>query len=209
MKLPVSPWNKPRILLRAHINLGAVLSELGRFEEAETHLRRALALNPQDVDFSQKLAAKLAEVLMPQARYAEAIDVLAEAVALDPASSQVAELHFLMGMAAQDNGQPEVAEYYMRAFEIDPHHTKAIRRLAHLRLEQQRYDESLELFQRLIEIDPSDAVAYGNMGIVFFYLSRNDEALRSFDQALSLDPTLESAHANREAVLEVVQENAE
>ena len=194
---------------KAHINLGAVLSELDRFEEAETHLRRALALNPQDVDLAQKLAAKLAEALMPQGRYAEAIDALAESVALDPASPQVAELHFLMGMAAQDNGQSDASEYYMRAFEIDPHHTKSIRRLAHLRLEQQRYNESLGLFQRLIEIDSDDAVAYGNIGIVFFYLGRSDEALQSFDQALFLDPTLESARANREAVLEALEENVE
>ena len=194
---------------KAHINLGAVLSELGRFEEAETHLRRALAFNPQDMDLAQKLAAKLAAVLMPQGRYTEAIDALVEAVALDSSSSQVAELHFLMGMAAQESGQPEAAEYYMRAFEIDPYHTKAIRRLAHLRLEHQHYDESLELFQRLIEIDPNDAVAHGNMGIVFFYLGRSDEALQHFDQALSLDPTLASARANREAVLEAVKGNAE
>ena len=194
---------------KAHINLGAVLSELDRFEEAETHLRRAIALNPQDVDLAQKLAAKLAEALMPQGRYAEAIDSLAESVALAPASPQVAELHFLMGMAAQDNGQSDASEYYMRAFEIDPHHTKSIRRLAHLRLEQQRYNESLELFQRLVEIDSDDAVAYGNIGIVFFYLGRSDEALQSFDQALFLDPTLESARANREAVLEALEENVE
>ena len=192
---------------KAHINLGAVLSELDRFEEAETHLRRALALNSQDVDLSQELAAKLAEVLMPQGRYAAAIGVLAEAVALDSASPQVAELHFLMGMAAQENGQPEAAEYYMRAFEIDSHHTKAIRRLAHLRLEQQHYDEALELFQRLIDIDPSDAGAHGNMGIVLFYLGRSDEALQSFDHALSLDPTLEIVRANRKAVLEEMEGN--
>ena len=194
---------------KAHINLGAVLSELDRFEEAETHLRRALAFNPQDMDLSQKLAAKLAEVLMSQGRYAEAIDVLAQALALAPDSPQAAEMYFLMGMAAQDNGQSEAAEYYMRAFEIDPHHTKAVRRLAHLRLEQQRYDESLEFFQRFIEIDPGDAVAYGNMGIVFFYLGRSGEALRSFDQALSLDPTLKDVRANREAVLEAMEENVE
>ena len=192
---------------KAHANLGAVLSELGRFEEAENHLRRALALNPQDVDLSQQLVAKLAEVLMRQGRYEKAIDVFAQAVALNPASSQAAELHFLMGLAAEENGQPETAGYYMRAFELDPHHTKAIRRLAHLRLEQQHYDEALELFQRLIDINPGDAVAYGNMGIVFFYLGRNDEALRSFDQALSRDPTLEDVRANREAVLKAIEGN--
>ena len=192
--------------LEAHINLSAILNALGRSDEAETHLRRAIELNPQNID----LVRRLAEVLMPQGRYEEALDLIAQAVALDPASSQAAELHFLMGQTAQDNGQPEVAaEYYMRAFDIDPHHTQAIRRLAHLRLEQQRYDEALELFQRLTDIDPSDAVAYGNMGIVLLYLGRNDEALGSFDHARSLDPTLESAQANRKAVLKAMEGNVE
>ena len=148
-------------------------------------------------------------MLTPQGRYEEAIDALAQAVALDPASSQAAELHFLMGMAAEENGQPEAAEYYMRAVEIDLHHTKSIRRLAHLWLEQQRYDEALELFKRLVGIARSDAVAHGNMGIVLFYLGRSDEALESFDQALSLDPTQESVRTNREAVLKAMERNIE
>ena len=189
---------------KAHFNLGAILHALGRFEEAETHLRRAIALNPQDVDAFRKLI----EVLTPQGRYEEAIDLMAQAVALDSASPQAIELHCLMGQTAQENGQPEVAtEYYMRALEIAPHYAKAIRRLAHLRSEQQRYDEALELFQRLIDLDPSDAVAHGNMGIVLFYLGRSNEALQSFDRALFLNPNLETARANREALLEVIEGN--
>ena len=189
---------------QAHFNLGVVLDRLGRSQEAETHLRRAIALNPQDVDSFRELA----EVLMPQGRYEEAIDLIAQAVALDPTSPQAAKLHFLMGQKAQENGQHEAAaEYYMLAFEIDPNHMKAIRRLAHLRLEQQRYDESLELFQRLIDIDPNDAVAHGNIGVVLFYLDRSDEALKSFDRALSLDPNLENARANRTALLKAMEGN--
>ena len=191
---------------KAHFNLGATLDALGRFEEAETHLRRAIALNPQDVDAYRKLI----EVLTPQGRYEEAIDLTAQAMALDPDSPQATELHCLMGQTAEENGQSEVAaEYYMRALGIDPHYTKAIRRLAHLRLEQERYDESLELFQRLIDLDPSDAVAHGNMGIVLFYLGRSNEALKSFDRALLLNPNLETARANRETLLEVIEGNLE
>ncbi len=192
--------------VQAYFNLGAILNVLGRFEEAETHLRRAIALNPQDVDAFRKLI----EVLTPQGRYEEAIDLIAQAVVLDPASPQAAELHVLMGKTAQENGQPEVAaEYYVRALKIDPHYTKAIRRLAHLRSEQQRYDESLELFQRLIAIDPSDAVAHGNIGIVLFYLGRSNEALNSFDRALFLNPNLETARANRETLLKALEGNLE
>ena len=190
--------------VEAHFNLGVVLDKLGRFEEAEAHLRRAIALNPQDVDPFRKLI----KVLTPQGRYEEAIDLIEQAVALDPASPQAAELHCLMGQTTEENGQPEVAaEYYMRALEIDPHYTKAIRRLAHLRIEQQRYDEALELFQLLADIDPSNAVAHVNMGIVLFYLGRSNEALQSFDQALFLNPSLETARANRETLLEMIEGN--
>ena len=189
----------------AHALLGIACAALGRFDEAEPHLRRAIALDPQDVD----LFRRLAEVLTPQGRYEEAIDALAQAVALEPASTQAAELYFLMGQAAEKNGQPEASEYYIRAFEIDPRHTKAIRRLAHLRLEQQRYDEALEFFRHLIDIDPNDDATYSNMGIALYYLGRSDEALQHFDQALSLDPTLENVRANREALLEALKGNIE
>ena len=190
-------------LFEVHVNLGAILDALGRSEEAETHLRRALELNPQNVDAFQKLA----KVFTPQGRYEEAIDVLAQAVALDPASPQAAELYVLMGRAAQENGQPEAAEYYMHALEIDSHHAEALHWLATLRLEQQRYDEALELFHRFSALHPNDAATYGNMGISLIYLGRNDEALQRFDQALSLDPTLKNARANREALLEEMEGN--
>lgn len=190
----------------AYSNLGAVLFEQRRFEEAETHLRHAIALNPQDMGAFRKLI----EVLTQQGHYKEAIDLITQATALAPTSTspQIAELHFLMGQKAQENGEPEMAAgCYMRTIEVDPHHAEALHRFASLRTDQQRYDEALELFQRLIDIAPSDAVAHGNMGVVLFYLGRSDEALRSFDQALSLNPKLENTRANREAVLEAMEGN--
>ncbi|MDE2807952.1 MAG: tetratricopeptide repeat protein, partial [Gemmatimonadota bacterium] len=157
--------------------------------------------SPQDVNPFYELA----EVLISQGRYEEAIDLIAQE-ALNPASSQVAKLHFLTGQKAQENEQPEAAaEYYVRALEIDPYYVEALHRLAELRTEQQHYDEALELFQRLVDLDPSGAVAHGNIGVVLFYLGRSDEALQHFDQALSLDPTIENVRANREAVLKAME----
>ena len=191
---------------KTHADLGLVLSALGRYEEAETHLRHALVLHPQ----AQVVHLHLGDALYKQGRYEEAIDVFAQAVALAPDSTRAAELHFLMGQAARENGQSEsAAKYYMHTLEADPHHAEALHWLAMLRAEQQRYDEMLVLLQRLIALRPDDAATYSNMGIPLIYLGRSDEALQYFDQALSLDPTLESARANRRAVLEAIKENVE
>ena len=169
---------------KAHANLGLALNVLGYSEEAKTHLRHAIALNPQNVD------------------------LIAQAAALAPDSTQAAELYFLMGETAQENGQSEAAaEHYVNTLELDPYHAAALHWLATLRAEQQRYDEMLALLQRLLNIDPSDAAIHSNIGIALVFLGRNDAALKSFDRALSLDPTLENARANREALLEVIEEN--
>ena len=188
------------------INLGLALNALGRSKEAETHLRHALELNPQNVNSFQKLI----ELLTPQGRYEEAIDLITLAAASAPDSTQAAELHFLMGKTAQENGQPEAAaEHYVHTLEMDPHHGQTLHWLAMLRLEQQRYAEALELFQRLIALHPEDAATYSNMGIALIFLGRNDEALQRFDQALALDPTLENVRANRETLLETMEGNVE
>ena len=188
----------------AHANLGLALNALGRSKEAGTHLRGALDLNP--VDSFQKLI----ELLTPQGRYEEAMDLIAQAAALAPDSMQAAKLHFLMGETARENGQPEAAaEHYMNTLEMDLHHGVALHWLATLRAQQQRYGEMLELLQRLIALHPNDAATYSNMGIALVFLGRNDEALQRFDQALSLDPTLENVRANREALLETMEGNVE
>ena len=183
----------------AHANLGLALNALGRSDEASTPLLRALDLNPQDVNTFQKLI----EILTPQGRYEEAIDLIALAAALAPDSTQAAELHFLMGETAREKGQPETAaEHYVHTLEIDPHHGKTLHWLATLRLEQQRYDEALETFSashRPFTLKTQRPIA--NMGIALIFLGRNDEALQHFDQALALDPTLENVRANRETLL--------
>ena len=222
----------------AHVNLGAILKALDHFEEAEIHLRRAIALDPQVGDAYLNLGAalyeqgryeealeatriaieqaavfskahtNLAEILSKLGHYDEAMDVLAQAVALDVSSSQAAELHFLMGQMARENGQSEAAaEHYMHTLEADPHYAEALHWLATLRAEQQHYDEMLELLQRFVALHPNDAATYSNMGIALVFLGRSDEALRSFDRALALDPTLENARANREVLLEEMKKN--
>jgi tetratricopeptide (TPR) repeat protein len=59
-----------------HLKIGKSLASMGQVKEAEPHLRRALALNPNNVHNHLELARNL-EV---QQRFEEAINLLAESV---------------------------------------------------------------------------------------------------------------------------------
>ena len=184
-----------------HSRLGVVLNELGRFKEAETHLRRAIALNPQ----ARSAHLNLGVVLYKQGRYEEALAPARAAAEQRPDSFQA---HANLGSVLIELGRFEEAEQPLhRALAINPHHVETLYSFATLRLEQQRYDEMLQLLQRLIALEPNDADAHVSIGVALYYLGRSDEALQRFDHALSLDPTLESAQTSREAVLEAMAGN--
>ena len=184
-----------------HSRLGVVLNELGRFKEAETHLRRAIALNPQ----ARSAHLNLGVVLYKQGRYEEALAPARAAAEQRPDHFQA---HANLGSVLIELGRFEEAEQPLhRALAINPRHVETLYSFATLRLEQQRYDEMLQLLQRLIALEPNDAEAHVSMGVALYYLGRSDEALQRFDHALSLDPTLENARTNREVVLEAMAGN--
>ena len=188
----------------AHLNLGDTLYELGRYTEAGAVYRAAVEQRPDFFEAHVNLGA----ILNVLGRYEEAEQHLRRAIALNPQDSpQAAELHFLMGRIARENGEPEAAaKYYIHTLEVDPNHVAALHRLAVLRAEQQRYDEMLELWQRLIDLDPNNAAIYNNnMGVALLGLGRYDEALQCFDRAIALDPTLENVRPNREALLKAME----
>ena len=76
----------------AHASLGTALNILGRNEEAETHLHRALALSPSHTEALYFLATLRAE----QQRYDEMLALLQRLIDIDPHD---AEAHVSMGVA--------------------------------------------------------------------------------------------------------------
>ena len=64
----------------AYYNLGVVLRKLGRFEEAEKHFRRAIAL---DLSHTEALH-ELAKIRLEQQHYDEALELLQYLTDIDP-----------------------------------------------------------------------------------------------------------------------------
>ena len=138
---------------------------------------------------TEKIAG-LGRVLFRLGHYAEALDAMARATALQPDLPRAGAMYRLMGQAAQELGQSEAAaEHYERALQLDLRDAPALDRLAMVRLVrfgQRNYGAALDLYRRLLEIDPATAQTHANLAATLYYLGRVDEAIASLERALSL-----------------------
>ena len=165
-----------------HSRLGVVLDELGRFEEGETHLRRAIELNPQ----SRSAHLNLGKALLKLGRYEESIDTTRVALERDPDSFQA---HANLGAAFAALGRSDEAETHLRrAIALNPQAKRANFNLGVILYEQGRYEEALAPARAAAEQRPDHFQAHANLGSVLIELGRFEEAEQPLHRALAINP---------------------
>jgi tetratricopeptide (TPR) repeat protein len=112
-------------------NLAAIEIELNRLDDAEKHIRAALAQNPQDAyDLSI-----LGHLQFLQGKYDDALNTLSNAAKLDPLNP---EIQNYLGVTLAQKGLRAQAETALRkAVQIDPNYGPAHNNLAVIYLSQQ------------------------------------------------------------------------
>jgi tetratricopeptide (TPR) repeat protein len=93
----------------AHVNLGRLLQEQGRLEEAARHYREALRLVPRHAT----AAFNLGTVLEDQRKLPEAIAAYREAVAID---DRLAEAHYNLSRLYERSGQRQAAFRHLKQY---------------------------------------------------------------------------------------------
>ena len=110
--------------VHAHANLGRILNALGQYEEAEPHLRRATALDPQ----AKSAHFSLGAALYGQGQYAEALASTRVAIEQDP---DFVKAHFNLGVILSALERFEEAELHLRrAIALNPQDMDASQELA-------------------------------------------------------------------------------
>jgi len=135
-----------------------------------------------------------ANQFLAQSKAAEAVDVLKQALALDPEHEVV---HYNLGMALAKLGQNEEAiKEYEEALRLFPDYAGAHNNLGNLLLRVKRRDEAVKHFEQAVNIKPDWAAAWNNFGNAVAQLGRGTEAHSYFEKATQLDPNYVEAHFN-------------
>jgi Tfp pilus assembly protein PilF len=164
---------------------------LPALRKAETLLRQALRLRPDDADLLNQLGSALWE----NGRPAEAEVLFGRAHEIRPNDGVI--LNHL-GLSQWDQGRPaEAAECYRRALRFDPDLVDAQMNLGVVLSDLGQFDEALKWLRGVVRQRPHLADGLQNLGMTFARLNQWKEALKYYDRALNLRPDYAEVHRNR------------
>ncbi len=208
----------------AHISLGTILRDQGRFDEAFGHFSEAMRLNPDSAEAQHEMGLLLARqgkfdeaiaslfeavrlkadfpeaqrdlglMLSRQRRAGEAIDHLSIAVRLKPAS---AEWNYELGLALENQGKFDDAIAHMsEAVRLKPDLAEAQNSLGSILAHQGKVDDAIAHMSEAVRLKPDLAEAQNNLGALLASQKKFSEALPHFSAAVRLKPDYEMAHVN-------------
>jgi Flp pilus assembly protein TadD len=173
-----------------HNNLGNVLTQKGKLQEAILHYTEALEINPNYAEAHINLGVVLAE----QGRLEEAIKHYSAALQLKPDS---ADLHNNLGVALYRRGDiPGAMRNYLAAVQLKPNSAEAHNNLGNALAQLGKLVEAEVHYSKALKIRADYPEAHNNLGVALARQGRMDEAVVQFEKALELKPDYAQARTN-------------
>jgi tetratricopeptide (TPR) repeat protein len=173
-----------------HLNLGSVLKEQGKLEEAIKAFNKALAIKPDYTEAYNNMGNALKE----QGKLEEAIEAYKKALAIKP---DHAEAFNNMGVTLREKGKSnEAIEAYNKALAIMPNYAEAYINMGAVLQDQGKLEEAIEVYKKALDIKPDHAQAFNNMGAVLQNQGKPEEAIKAYKIALGIEPDYAEAHRN-------------
>ena len=180
--------------VHAHNNLGIALRKRDP-EAALSHLRQAMALDPEFVEAPINLGA----VLLQKGETEAARQAFDRALAIGGRSAVV---HFRLGSVLLERGDLDgAARHLEESVRLDPTRADAYNSLGVVRLRRGDPEGALARFAEVLRLDPDHADAHSNIAVVRLRQGRTEEAMAELEATLRLNPLHADAHATLGALL--------
>jgi tetratricopeptide (TPR) repeat protein len=191
-------------------NLGNLLLETSRVDEAMTMLEKAVTLADKAVAISDQTPEVKRKFARPHvglgnalARCGQTDQAIAEyrnALVLCP--TDILALSGLGNTLARLGRLDEAIVQYRRALEIDPHFATAHNNLGTALLQRGDLEQALNQYQQAVKARPDYAEAYINAGSILARRGQIDQAIDHFQRALEIQPNSFEAHYDLAIALE-------
>lgn len=159
----------------AHNWFGFALARQGRLDEAEAHIRQAIALVPADPTAHYNLGV----VLVDKRRFDEAVVEYREALRLRPGWG---DAHANLGEALRTLGRlDEAAGEFAAALAANPDNSSVHTNLGAILLMRKDFSEAEGHFRAAARLSPADPLPHCNLAIVHAYRNEFSSAWAEID----------------------------
>jgi len=173
-----------------HGNLGLVLVDMGKLDEAIAAFTRSLMLRPK----SAKTHNDVGNALVAKGMTEQAAESFRQALAITP---DFPEALFNLGNTLRKQGQvDEAMTYYRKALAARPGWAEAHNNLGNSLSRLGRMDEAIAAYRTALAQMPESAEMHNNLGSAYMAKGDLDRAMTFFQSALQLQENHPSAHWN-------------
>ena len=160
------------------------LAAKGRFDEAESHMRRAVRINPNPTFFDDRIS--LGFILLQQGKLNEAIARLNEVIKGKPDSARV---HYFLAVALEKQKKYDDAiKSLTNTLKLDPNYPEASKMMGSLLLATGKLNEAVPYLNEALRTDANQVEIYKSLGLVYNQLGKYEKATQVWTRALELQP---------------------
>lgn len=171
-------------------NLGILLNQYGRTDEAIPLYRKAEKLKPGHSDTYNNLAT----ALQAQGKYEEALEYFNKSMQLDPNN---ASPHNNLGTLLNSMGRfDEAMIHFKKAAELNATEPRVWYNLGNLFFQKNMADSAEVYYHKALSLKPDYPDAMGNLGVVYFGRKDYKTAMSWYEKAIQADPDFRDAHFN-------------
>jgi protein O-mannosyl-transferase len=174
----------------AHNNLGLILADMGREQDAVEHYRKSISLNPGNAEAYNNLGLMLSN----EGRLPEAIEEYGKALHY---KHDFAEAHNNLGGALLKAGRvSDAIQQCERALALKPAYPEALNNLGEAMFQTGRYEEAAKRYRQALDLRPDLSETHYNLGVLLLETGRTAEAVDHLQLSLKLRPDFPLAHNN-------------
>jgi tetratricopeptide (TPR) repeat protein len=214
-------------------NLGVVLNQQMKFEEAMAHLKNAVKLQPtypeahnnlgnalSGLNRSQESNISYKEAIRLNPDYPEAHNNLANSLSKKREDLEEAifhykkaiqlkpefyEAHFNLGVTLNKwNDSDQAIGHLQEAIRLEPNLPESHLALGNILSQKKKFKPAIDHLETIIKMDPNNAIAHNSLGSALGEQGNFKQAIAHFNTAIKINPHYVEAHQNLGTALSIL-----